>query len=312
MVSFSHIVTAWPITMTSTSLVDAAFPCSHCLCCPPISQPPHWCQISPSQLPRSYPKSSTLYLQPLLRFIISFPLSYGEHRYCSASHTTNGLQQLVAYSGNHGPVWPHFSCSRLSWLVVRQSWHELIPSSLSLHLFMTMDYLHSIYFYICTIPHQCQPNTIHLQWLALSKLLASLLVAKLPINNLLPSHWLARLLYVFSIVSSLHYLIRISGCHWWCEEASSFQARNCCSPWSLSLPEVNWVPDLQAPQWLVCEIAQDSKVRLLPASSHLLFNDLTITDWSPLPIICCYGAPGSCQGIPLLPIWRHQLGCHPY
>ena len=141
---------------------------SHCLCCPPISQPPHWCQIlpfSPSQLPCSYPKSSTLHLQPLLQFIISFPLplSYGEHQYSSApSHrqqpSTTGC--MFWQSWTHLATLLMFKTLVVSHQAVSTWAHSIIP--LSLHLFTTTDYSHSIYLviYICTIPYQHQSNTI--------------------------------------------------------------------------------------------------------------------------------------------------------
>ena len=130
-----------------------------------------------------------------------------------------------------------------------------------------------------------------------------------PINNSLPNHQLTRLLYVFSVISLSHYLIRFLGCCWWCERPHHFR------PSTVALCEIHRYQ--KSTELLICklpfqqlvrEIAQDFKVWLPPALSHLLFNWL---NYRRLISASNHLLLWSCWGVPRLPIWRHQLVCHP-
>ena len=61
------------------------------------------------------PTRSLLHLQPLplICILLLLPLSHGECQHCSTPRTSNGLQQLIACSGNHGPIWPCFEGSKI-------------------------------------------------------------------------------------------------------------------------------------------------------------------------------------------------------
>jgi len=127
-----------PCRTTSTSVIDAGRPRWH----PPISRPP----LLSLTLGFLTPTRSLLRLQPLplIHSLSLLLLSHGERQRCSTPRASNGLQQLIACSGNRGSVWPHFGCSEILWLVVRRPRHKLIPPSLP----MTTDHSHSIYLII--------------------------------------------------------------------------------------------------------------------------------------------------------------------
>ena len=121
--------------------------------------------------------------------------------------------------------------------------------------------------------HQCQHQLSSSSMARTKQTARKSTGGKAPINNSPPNHRLARLLYVFSVISLSHYLIRFLGCWWWCERPHHFR------PGTVALREIRRYQKStellirKLPfQQLVREIAQDFKVWLPPASSHLLFN----------------------------------------
>ena len=109
------------------------------------------------------------------------------------------------------------------------------------------------------------------------------------------------------------YLNSYVGRRWWCEEAPSFQARNCGSSWNSSLPKINRVAYPQAPFPTTCPWNRSGLQSMSFFFCYLLSYRLIIChlDWPPLPIVGRHGSTRSCWGISCLVVRRYQLGCHP-